>query len=775
MKKVFLFFLLLSLTSIPFVSASKQISLASLEGKSLQDLYLMRNEIYARHGRPFKTRELDVYFKSQNWYRLDLAYTDSRLTKTDLENIAVIKQKETEMLKRNWIKENGKLRVNTDNIINRWQYGELKNEDLEKLSQNGFIVVPGNYEQLFFIYENNNYLGIASFITTDTVMQLYHAFYDMILRKMEAEKLYPKISVLTEKMLSFSNAEYKASKNSMIKEAAFRNKAYFTVAKYLLDKKKPVMSDANFAKIVQGEIKKCEVHQDRAESGIFNPEDDGNNIHGLDYTQFVPRGHYTRSDDLKKYFNGMMWYGLNYFKAENETDLLQALLITEILYKEKEEGKRLIDLWMDIYEPTVFFVGTSNDLGPADFHKITSDVWGKNYKIEDLANSEKLKKAYELAEELYKKIKIKIELEGISNKPQFRFMGQRYIPDTEILQKLSKWPERSFPKGLDVMAVMDSKLAKKILLDDIKEGDNWKKYPDRLNDLTEQFGKLTESEWKQNLYYHWFWCLKSLLVPDESYKYPFFMNNDAWGYKSINSVLASWAELRHDSILYGAQGGAECGDGEEWVPDPTKGFVEPNYTFYSRMEELIKLTNEGLHKRNLMPKDMTKKLDQFLNNVQMLKKISLKELQGKPLTLEEYQYIMLFGGIIEHLTLSIYENDGYAKRWFELVSEVDRNMALIADVHTSQSSCLEEGVGPAFEIYTVIEADGYLKLTRGAVFSYYEFVHPSSDRLTDEKWQQTIKNNSQPPLPEWTKYFISVEKERKLPKKFAYEACSGIY
>jgi len=45
-------------------------------------------------------------------------------------------------------------------------------------------------------------------------------------------------------------------------------------------------------------------------------------------------------------------------------------------------------------------------------------------------------------------------------------------------------------------------------------------------------------------------------------------------------------------------------------------------------------------------------------------------------------------------------------------------------------------------------------LTRGAVFSYYEFQHPSADRLTDEKWQRMLNTGKTPPPPVWTKSFL---------------------
>jgi ribosomal protein L24E len=88
-------------------------------------------------------------------------------------------------------------------------------------------------------------------------------------------------------------------------------------------------------------------------------------------------------------------------------------------------------------------------------------------------------------------------------------------------------------------------------------------------------------------------------------------------------------------------------------------------------------------------------------------------------------------------------------------------MAMIADVHTVVNTYLEEAVGPAYEIYVVVPINGKLYLTRGAVFSYYEFA--SNKRLTDEEWQQMINEGRQPERPEWTKSFETEEKKEEIP------------
>ncbi|MCR6640379.1 MAG: DUF3160 domain-containing protein [Sporocytophaga sp.] len=42
-------------------------------------------------------------------------------------------------------------------------------------------------------------------------------------------------------------------------------------------------------------------------------------------------------------------------------------------------------------------------------------------------------------------------------------------------------------------------------------------------------------------------------------------------------------------------------------------------------------------------------------------------------------------------------------------------------------------------------------LTKGAVFSHYEFTGPSSNRLTDEKWQEMLLDHKEPNEAIWMK------------------------
>ena len=71
-----------------------QLTLAQIQGLSRRDLRLLRNTIYARHGRPFKSPLLNQYFALKDWYEQDDAYTDARLTAVDKRNVQLVKSEE---------------------------------------------------------------------------------------------------------------------------------------------------------------------------------------------------------------------------------------------------------------------------------------------------------------------------------------------------------------------------------------------------------------------------------------------------------------------------------------------------------------------------------------------------------------------------------------------------------------------------------------------------------------------------------------------------------
>ncbi|HEU4873903.1 MAG TPA: YARHG domain-containing protein [Pyrinomonadaceae bacterium] len=69
---------------------NRTISEQMLHGLSLHELRLLRNEIYARHGRMFRAEWLQQYFFFQPWYAPDENFKDEQLSGNDKLNVETI-------------------------------------------------------------------------------------------------------------------------------------------------------------------------------------------------------------------------------------------------------------------------------------------------------------------------------------------------------------------------------------------------------------------------------------------------------------------------------------------------------------------------------------------------------------------------------------------------------------------------------------------------------------------------------------------------------------
>ncbi len=72
----------------------RMITAAELQGKSKAELRVMRNEVYARHGKVFQSPDLHDYFTQKPWYSQNPSYSDSLLSDVDKENIRIIQEAE---------------------------------------------------------------------------------------------------------------------------------------------------------------------------------------------------------------------------------------------------------------------------------------------------------------------------------------------------------------------------------------------------------------------------------------------------------------------------------------------------------------------------------------------------------------------------------------------------------------------------------------------------------------------------------------------------------
>jgi len=76
------------------IPPGKRLTKEDLRGKSKGMLRLMRNEIFARYGRPFASEDLHQYFTKKSWYKVNPDYSDELLNEVDRKNILIIKEVE---------------------------------------------------------------------------------------------------------------------------------------------------------------------------------------------------------------------------------------------------------------------------------------------------------------------------------------------------------------------------------------------------------------------------------------------------------------------------------------------------------------------------------------------------------------------------------------------------------------------------------------------------------------------------------------------------------
>ncbi|MGA9140053.1 MAG: DUF3160 domain-containing protein [Methanocella sp.] len=612
------------------------------------------------------------------------------------------------------------------------------------LAKNLFYARASADDQIYDLYKRCKESGTPVFVTTDSVLHAYHVLFDFTLRRVEADRLTGAIGELTGLMLDESMAQLDACPPGL-RDLCSRNAAFFAVAKSLLGESPGGVPSA-VRDLADAELALIDAHAGFAESPIFGIVED--------YSQYVPRGHYTRSDALQKYFKAMMWYGRIPFylykqdtavKEPDKEHTRQAIMVVLGL-----KG-RAFDLWKLVYDPTVFFVGETDDLSVYDYGPLIREVYGETVSLSDLEDDGRILSFIEKAATLRPpKIESTLVMEG---KPYditkgFRLMGQRFIPDSYIFQNLvhDKVYGRMFPLGLDVMAVLGSDRAYEIL-----DGTGETKYPDYLKQfdlLKSEFAALEADTWAQNLYWGWLYCLLALLGRKGD-GYPTFMKSQAWTDKGLNTALGSWTELRHDTILYAKQSYTR-----KWayIPDDnvTRGYVEPDPELFGRLASLAKMTRDGLVSRDLLIGEFGSKLDDLYALLLRLKDIAEKELSGTSIADDDYTYIKNIGDRLESMTTFSPEAAG------SIASDADKKMAVIADVHTDSNSerVLEEAVGCPYHVFVIVPVDGVLTLTQGAAFSYYEFRQPMSDRLTDEAWQAMLAAGTAPEPPAWTKSFL---------------------
>ncbi|MGA1872066.1 MAG: DUF3160 domain-containing protein [Thermoplasmatota archaeon] len=654
-------------------------------------------------------------------------------------------------------------------------YTDINSSEIDYLSNHGYVNAgDSRYHDLVDLYDLLNDCRFPLYVTTDSMLHLYHVLFDELLRTIEEGHLMDLMMNFTGSVLSQATkaassysgklnvshlyetvtikgpVAYLINESLDIKEIAAKNVIYLSVALRLLDPTATIPSWAE--NLVKMELDLINSHNKLALSPLMDRSD----VHPVltymeDYTQYRPRGHYTRSTQLERYFKVMMWFGQITMRQKSAEETMQAVLLADAVSKAFHSTVPSTDLWNETYAITSFFVGWSDDLTYGDYCTLTSWIYGRvgpsNSKMKDPS---RLLLLMDYLDEL-RKPKINshyynVFMEGMENATLgMRMMGQRLVPDSYMFQQLvgrntgpytgtgtpftlSHMEDlgyiRGFPRGMDAMAVLGFDIAETYL---IQGGDTrYVNYSSQFGKLRAEFQSIDNGTWGSNLYWGWLHTLGSLNENFTRGQYPTFMRSNGYLAEKLNTALGSWTELRHDTILYAKQShpGVGCS------ADP-EGYVEPIPAFYSRLRTLTNATRDGLKHLEVLTNTMKGNLQNLSNILLRLEDISKKELENVTITRSDYIFIDRFDMHIQTVLVGVPRESGDSR--------------MIVDVHTDfnedptdqiSGKCLEEAVGN-FDLIIVIQngSDGKLRAAIGPVFSYYEFKRPISDRMTDDDWK----------------------------------------
>jgi hypothetical protein len=277
-------------------------------------------------------------------------------------------------------------------------------------------------------------------------------------------------------------------------------------------------------------------------------------------------------------------------------------------------------------------------------------------------------------------------------------------------------------------------------------------------------------DWNANVYNQWLAALRTLDDPPAPQAhFPEVMRREAWQKKQLRAALASWAELRHDTILYAKQSYTAVASCEY----PT-GFVEPYPAFFAKLAQLATTLAGRLAKAEIPavdPRRASAALELrdrhaaffrgFSQTVTRLEALAAKELASKPFSQEELEFVKKTidrrgGGSGPP------RYDGWYPKLFN--DSPFEQKPVVADVHTDPSSghFLEAAVGDAQFLVVAVDNGPHRAVYVGPSSSYYELT--SSNRMTDEQWRANLEAGTVPAPPAFTRAFAVPGSERTLAK-----------
>ena len=494
-----------------------------------------------------------------------------------------------------------------------------------------------------------------------------------------------------------------------------------------------------------------------------------------DYTQFTPRSHYAKTSLLRAYFRAMMYLGRNSYLLNNPEGISDALLLAHLMASPGPDGQPLVKDWQKLMEITAFYAGAPDDIGYPEWRNFVVKVLGtEKFSPAEAVNPEVLTKISQQLAELRpprilsdviisESVPQQTKAELLASTKAFRIFGQRFTFDGWILGRLTAGEEKvavrlpSTPTALFVPAALGDNLAREFAGAFLKQeappfsDAEVSGFYGKLDEVAADLKRVQEVEWYSSVGTAW---LKLLGTLPQTFGpgYPRYMQGKLFPIKQLQTFLGSYAELKHDTLLYVKQNFAEKGGGgDENRPPVPKGFVEPNMAFWQELARLVDYTAAGFKKYGLFNKELEEygRLSSLKERINFYTSLAAKELSGTPLSEAEYEKLRI--GNLSFLAEPLVEG--------AILEEKEKRAGLIADIHTDavKGQILYEATGEPYFILALVGNEGVSRLTVGAAYNYYEFTGPLTSRYADADWQERVYKipPQLPPKPFWYKSLIA--------------------
>lgn len=738
---------------------------------SYEELLILREFPYAMHGYWFMEEYLNNYFESKtDWYRDAALILLSRfpeseknevydcwivwygenghptdrdqvlLSAQEKEFIEKIDRRIAEIEEERFVDVEGVKLLNTNMIANQFLVEKSHRDELFKhLARQNFALKRTDCIQLFNIYEENEYLCMPNYITTDLFLHAYYAYFTYEMKRCELFYFLPM-------MTDFCESLHKQSRNIAMEhpelaDLADWNTTFFAVALNQMDGRNVEVPD-KYKSMYAAECQNINSASDCQSYFLGYSKDP------FPYNKFKPVGHYSYNDTLRHYFKAMMWLQFVPFCQNDETQLKRTIFMAQMYNHADKSTQEKLSFFNDAISN---FMGDMDNVGVLDIAKIL-----KNLNIYDFNQTFTQSSISKINAEIDKvaqgrnRIKPLIEL---TCPDKINFMPQRYMPDNEVLGSIldtSALPsKRMMPKGLDVFAAFGVKSAETILTDFYREKENWNGFAPKLEEKKQQFAQY--KDWHKNLYNRWLDCLVKMQKPRK--EYPGMMQTKAWELKNLNTALASWTQLQHLAALYKEEPVfAEYGGPDPLLPEPDifVGSVEPNVEFWELLKKNIQLLNDITSKYS---KEKNGNGMRLLYMVDQCLTISNNILNGIPISKSQLEWIERIDYNMEGFMLDVTRSPDSEHDYtsWEEIKGPDRSVALTSTIYTNpleeKNPFLHAATGNASAIYVLVDVNGKTFLARGATYDYREFVH--SGRLDDSEWQKMLEEDKEKGVQKW--------------------------